>query len=206
MAEVEAMLAAWSERSGSEAIAWESARPGPPLAAVAARIASVPRVFLDERVSIEALSADVPGIGRPVCLEFVDVPAVRLGAAIAVWVLASEELVEPFEPTLAATAAGPRGLAVDALALRVAPFSDPTGWLADEERRDEAARALLLWCGRLPAGEDAATARSIAAGLDSLSRNSVLARAHAEHQHRAEIAQRLADARAREAAARYSRE
>lgn len=205
MAEIDELLAAWAEVNGGDDAAWRAARPGPHLAAVSARIGSVPRAFLDERVSLAALAGDVLP-ASPACLRFADVAAVRLGAAIALWLLASEELVDRFEPPLAGTAADGGTRAVDALALRVAPVADPLEWLSDDERREEAARTFLLWCGYLPAGEDVATARSLAEVRDSLQRNRALADAYTEQQHRAEIARRLSDARAKEAAARYSRE
>ncbi|WP_394552723.1 phosphohydrolase [Agromyces sp. MMS24-JH15] len=225
MAEPDERLARWTERAGDEEARWASLVPGPPVAAVAARLSSVPRPFLDDRVRLAALAVDVLGAAGAAglaCLAFADEPAVRTGAAIGLWVLAGEELVEPFEPALSASrdpasrdpasrrrAGHDRSddaLAVDALALRVASASDPLDWLSDGTRREEAARTMLFWCGRLPAGEDAETARSMLAALDSLAQNRALAEAYAEHRHRAEVARRLAEARAKEAAARYSRE
>ncbi|WP_395242475.1 phosphohydrolase [Agromyces sp. MMS24-K17] len=205
MAEVDDLLAAWADRGDDEAAAWAGARPGPPLAAVAARLSSAPRAFLDDRLSIAALAGDVLE-RRPACIPFADDARVRRGAGLALWLIASEELVEPFAPALGDVVRTRLEIAVDALALRVAPVADPLDWLADAERRDEAARTFLLWAGYLPAGEDAATARDLLAAHDSLQRNEALAAAFAEHRHRAEVARRLAEARAKEAAARYSRE
>lgn len=202
MAETEALLAAWSERSGGEPEAWARVRPGPSLDAVAARLSAVPHTFLDDRVSLRALAGDVLG-SAPTCVAFDDDVRVRRGAALALWVIASEELIEPFTVSLRS---GSAALAVDALALRLAPVADPTSWIADDERRAEAARTLLLWAGFLPAGEDAATASSLLATVDSLARDTALAEAYAGHRHRAEIARKLQEARRREAAARYSSE
>jgi hypothetical protein len=202
MADANVLLAAWSARATPEETAWSGARPGPALDAVAARLSSVPRAFLDERVSIAALAGDVLGQALAATEHSTDA-RVRRGAAIGLWLLASEESVEPFAPPLAA---GTGGLAVDALALRLASVVDPLDWLSDDERREEAARTFLLWSGYLPAGEDRATARALLDARDSLRRDAALAEAYAAHQHREEIARRLAEARAKEAAARYSSE
>jgi hypothetical protein len=202
MADTEALLAAWSERSGGEAEAWARATPGPSLESVAARISRVPQEFLDERVSLRALAGDI--LGGPIAAQGIDDdPRVRLGAGIALWLVASEGVIGPLEPVLAH---GRTALAVDALALRVAPVADPASWTSDAERRIEAARTFLLWCGYLPAGEDAATAASLLAACDSLARDRALADAYEGHRHRAEIARKLDEARRREAAARYSSE
>jgi len=201
MADIAALLTAWLAVATSEDEAWAAARPGPPLAEVAARLATVPRPFLDDAVSISALAGDV--VGSPLAaIPFVDDPRVRTGAAIGLWLRASEDLIGPFTPS--ARWAHPRG--VDALALRLAPVVDPQDWLADDERREEATRTYLLWSGFLPAGEDAATARSLFDARDSLSRDAALTDAFAVQRHRADLARRLAEARAQEAAARYSSE
>lgn len=202
MADIDDLLAAWASRAPTEDEVWGAARPGPSLAVVASRLSSVPRPFLDDRVSLRALSGDIIGDSLW-CLSVPDHPRVRLGASLALWLVASEDVIEPFTPALAGA---DRGRAVDALALRLAPIVDPLDWISDDERREEAARTFLLWCGFLPAGESAATARSLFDARDSLRRNAALAEAYAEHRHRSEIARRLSDARAREAAARYTSE
>lgn len=202
MADTEELLAAWSERSGGEAEAWARARTGPTLESVAARISRVPQEFLDERVSLRALAGDVLG-AQIIASRFEDDPRVRTGAAIGLWLVASEGLLEPLDPPLST---GWAALAVDALALRVAPVASPAEWTSDDERRTEAARSFLLWCGFVPAGEDAATAASLLAACDSLARNRALAEAYEGHRHRADIARKLAEARRKEAAARYSSE
>ncbi|QAY74930.1 phosphohydrolase [Agromyces protaetiae] len=209
---VDELLAAWAALAGDEDVQWATAHPGPSVASVAARLAAVPRPFLDDGVSVPALAGDVLGgsAAALVAQRHSGVPAVRLGASIGLWLVASEEQLGAFDPPLAygasATGAGSAALAVDALALRVAPVADPLDWIADDDRREEAVRTFLLWSGFLPAGEDVEAARAALAARDSLARNRVLAEGYAEHRHRAEIARRLADARAREAAARYSTE
>ena len=202
MADADELLKVWASMAPPEGETWSIARPGPALDAVAARLSSVPRSFLDDDVSIRALSGDVAG-AECASAAYADDPCVRRGAAIGLWLLASEDIVEPFRPTLA----GPWALrAVDSLGLRVAPVVDPLDWLADDERREEAARTFLLWAGFVPAGEDRATAQALWQARDSLRRSSALAEAYAAYEHREEIARRLAEARAREAAARYSSE
>lgn len=207
MAETDALLAAWAARTTTEKLAWEAARPGPRLDAIATRLSSVPRPFLDARVSIVALAGDIfdgkSWVRALACLAFADDERVRLGAAIGLWLAASETLIEPFTPRLPPVGTP---LAVDALALRLAPVADPRDWLSDDERREEAARTFLLWCGFLPAGESAKTAQSLLEARDSLRRNAAMAQAYAEHRHRAELARALKEARAREASARYTHE
>ncbi|MCC6269701.1 MAG: phosphohydrolase [Microbacteriaceae bacterium] len=203
MAETERLLQAWAECSRDENEAWQSAIEGPATIDLAARLSTVPQPFLDPRVSVVALSGDILGPGELVCAPYCDDPRVRCGAAIGLWLCASEEILSPFSPTLAQ---GDRFAAIDALALRLAPVSNPETWSWDDERREEAVRTFLLWSGFLPAGEDRDTAHALLAARDSLSRQKALAEAFEEHRHRAEIARRLADARAKEAAARYSSE
>lgn len=202
MADSEALLSVWSASAPAEDHAWRQTVPGPQLAAVAARLGSVPRSFLDTKVSIAALAGDVLRT-RLQAVDHADDDRVRRGAAIGLWLVASEDVVEPFSPPLPPATIG---RAVDALALRLAPVVDPWEWLSDDERREEAVRTFLLWAGMRPAGEDIASARSLLDARDSLRRNAALAQAYAAHRHRDEIARRLAEARAKEAAARYSSE
>jgi hypothetical protein len=204
MADTETLLQAWAERASTEDEAWAHTVPGPALDAVTARLASVPRDFLDERVSLPALFGDIlPAVAAPACLAFADDARVRTAAAIALWLMAADDLVEPLDPPLNTARAG---VAVDALALRVASVVDPAAWLVDDERRVEAARTFLLWDGLRPTGEDTATARALLDACDSLARDRAMAAAYEGHRHRAEIARRLQEARQREAAARYSAE
>lgn len=203
MVEPRKLLRAWAESARDETEAWLAAVPGPATVDIAARLSTVPKSFLDQRVSAVALAGDILGEGTLACAPFGDESVVRRGAAIGLWLFASEDMLSPFSPTLAR---GDRFAAVDALALRLAPIVDPETWLWDDERREEAVRTFLLWSGFLPAGEDRETARALLAARDSLSHNQALTEAFEEHRHRAEIARRLADARAKEAAARYASE
>ncbi len=196
-------LVAWFGTGADEAAEWARATQGPSLAGVEALLSAAPSPFLDAGVDVMALARDVGIVDSLACAPHIGALEVKRGAALGVWLIASEEFVAPLVPALSA---GNAARMIDALALRLAPASDPLTWLAEGERREEAARCALLWCGYLPAGENPSTARSLWDGLDSLSRNAALARVQEEAQHRQAIAKKLADASAREASARYSRE
>lgn len=203
MAETEELLRLWSTVAPVEQAQWESLSPGPSVLDLAARLSTVPSPFLADGVSVTALAGDVLGPTTSLTAAAVDDERVRRGAAIGLWLFASEALLGAFDPPLAVRQAA---LAVDALGLRLAPLVDPAQWIADPERREEAARTFLLWNGQLPAGEDVIAARAALAARDSLQFNRALADSYAEHRHRAELRRRLEEARAREAAARYTRE
>jgi len=202
VAEHKDLLQAWLSRGWYEDAAWETAVPGPPLDEVMRRLSSVPAPFLGTRVDVRALAADM-GIADLACVPFVEDPQVRRGAAMGLWLLASQVTEGPHEPPLNAQWAA---RTVDGLALRVAPVSDPLQWVADAHRREEAARYALLTMGYVPAGEATDYARGVFATLDSLAHSRVLAQALADQRHRDAVAAKLAAADAKEAAARYSRE
>lgn len=218
MAETEDLLAAWSAIAPVEDAQWASLLPGPSVVAVSARLSTVPSEFLDEQVSLRALAGDLIGIHhlpRLAALRFANDARVRRGTAIGLWLIASEILLGPFDPPLNPSPREGRSvpllqpqdtLPVDALGLRLAPVVDPAEWIADAERREEAVRTFLLWNGQLPAGEQPDVARAALAARDSLRFNEALAASFAEHRHRDELRRRLEEARAREAAARYTRE
>jgi hypothetical protein len=175
-------LAAWFTLGYDEQAQWRRLSAGPPLAEVTDRLGGLPRDFLDDRVSLPALEVRA--------LD--DYPEARGGAAVGLWLVAGQPL---------------SGLtAVAALGLRLAPVVPPARWLAEPDRREEAARLFLLWCGYHPAGETPAAAQTFAVRLDSLSRDRELAVAAAEHLHRMEVQRRLRERRAQEAAARYTHE
>jgi hypothetical protein len=211
----EQLLQRWLDRAEDLDVVWGQTAPGPSIDVVASRISSIPKSFLDDRVALVALAGDVLGADRGRTVESTEVvqvltevtetgsSAARRGASIALWLWASEDQLGTFSPRLVRTHAA-RTLAV--LALRLAAIVDPSEWISDAERRDEAARTFLLWSGQLPAGEDRATARSLLDMRDSLQRNVALAAAAADHAHRLEVTRALNAARAREAAARYTHE
>ncbi|MGC3955723.1 MAG: hypothetical protein QM804_15980 [Propionicimonas sp.] len=123
--------------------------------------------------------------------------------AIGLWLFASESVLAPLQPGLVDRQPT---LALDALGLRLAPIVDPARWLAEADRREEAVRTFLFWNGQLPKGETVQAAQAALAARDSLRFNQALAASFAEHRHRDELRRRLEAARAREAAARYTRE
>ena len=213
-------LGRWLARDDDEEDLWRRLAPGPSVDEVARRISAVPRSFLEPGLSVRALVGDVLEELVPDPLAPLSAPArqvaevaalvdadrddaARRGAAVALWTWASQDDLGPTAPRLLPWAAA-RVLA--AMAWRLAPVVDPREWLADAERRDEAARTFLFWGGQLPAGEDAATARALLESRDSLRRDQSLGQALEEQRHRVEVLRRLREARAREAAARPGHE
>lgn len=203
-----AALANWFAENLDEEAVWSDLREGPSADEVAARLGSAPQSFLSDTVDVYALAGDVfddslvatAAAGRVVVRG---TPQSRLGAALGLWLFASQELVGPFTIPLQD---GFAARAVLALAFRLAPLVEPGRWLTESERRDEAARTFLLWNGLLPRGEDQAQARSLYEMRDSVRRQGALAQAMADHAHRMEVQSRLAEAKAQEAAARYAHE
>jgi hypothetical protein len=201
-------LANWFGENLDEEAVWSDLREGPSADEVAARLGTAPQSFLSDSVDLLALAGDVFDDVRVAAsaAERVTLRGTRqscLGAALGLWLFASQELVGPFTVPLQD---GFAARAVLALAFRLAPLVDPGRWLTDSERRDEAARTFLLWNGFLPRGEDHVQARSIYEMRDSIRRQGALAQALADHAHRMEVQRRLAEAKAEEAAARYSHE
>lgn len=201
-------LANWFAENLDEEAVWSDLREGPSVDEVAARLGTAPQSFLSDAVDILALAGDVfddVRVAAPVAerIKLRGTPQACLGAALGLWLFASQELVGPFTVPLQD---GFAARAVLALAFRLAPLVEPGRWLTDSERRDEAARTFLLWNGLLPRGEDHVQARSLYEMRDSVRRQGALAQALADHAHRMEVQRRLAEAKAEEAAARYSHE
>lgn len=181
-------------------------RPGPGVDELSARLSEAPREFLDPRIDLAALSADVLGsAAQPAAATVAETssPDAVAGAAVYLWLVGSAELLGDYSVPLRTQAAADVLLT---LSLRVAALSPPTGWFTDARAREEAVRTVLWWSGQLPAGEDAAAARSALAVRDSLARDEALNAAREAFDHRIAVARRLQDARAREAAQRYSNE
>ncbi|MGV0740145.1 hypothetical protein BA059_03845 [Mycolicibacterium sp. (ex Dasyatis americana)] len=200
-------LANWFAEGLDEQAVWSGLNPGPTVDEVAARLASTPQPFLADTVDVVALACDV--FNHTGCAAAAQriaergTPASRRGAAIGLWLFASADLIGPFSVSLDERRAA---TALLALAFRVAPLVEPGRWLSDSDRRDEAVRTFLLWDGLLPHGEDAVQARSLFEMRDSVRREGALAQALADHEHRMAVQRRLADAKAKEAAARYNSE
>lgn len=203
------LLSIWFDAKLDPEAAWRGLTPGPSVAEIGERLSSAPRPFLDEGTDVLALTGDVFSITRGPILLAADTiqkagsPSCRVAATLGVWVFASQELVGTLSKPLRIDRAD---RALLTLAFRLAPVVAPDQWLLDAERREEAARTLLLWCGQLPRGEGASMARAQLELRDSVARASALQGALADHQHRMTVARRLSEARARESAARYSSE
>jgi hypothetical protein len=204
------LLDLWFARNEDETAVWDGLSEGPSVEEVGTRLSSVPQVFLDERVDLTALAGDVLAIesesGIPALAAAVTVTGssvARRAAAIALWLWASEDEIGPFSTPLRRQYLD---RTIAALAFRLAPVVDPTQWISDAERRDEAVRTFLLWSGQRPAGETDDAARAMLAMRDSLQHSRALAEALRDHQHRLEVTKRLQAAQAKEAAARYSSE
>jgi hypothetical protein len=210
----------WLARGEDETAVWQSLEPGPSVDAVSTRLSSVPGDFLLPDVDLIALAGDVlgqealdtraPTTGsvatsslREVLEQANGADESRPAAAIALWVWASEDVVAAFRPPLPRAAAA---RAIAALAFRLAPAVPVNDWLVDAERREEAARLLLLWAGALPSGEDVDTARARWERLDSLAHDSAMRAMLEEQRHRLEVQRVLREKRAAEAAARYTHE
>ena len=220
-ADAEALLDLWFARAEDDVVAWRQCVPGPSAAEIGTRLSLVPAAFLSDGVAILPLAehileteyggsrADAAARRAQDVLAVVEQvratgsSAARRGAALVLWLWASDELHGPLSVPLTVVQ---HDRALAALAFRLASVVDPAEWVSDADRRDEAARQFLFWSGHLPAGEDEATARSILGTRDSLQQNAALAQSVAEHEHRLEVTRRLQAARAREAAARYSNE
>ena len=205
MAENDELLARWSSIAPTEDDQWRRLVPGPSVLSVAARLSGVPAEFLDDQVSVRALAGDVLGQHAVAAITCLDVarPPVRRGVALGLWLFAGEALLGVLDPPLSRQQPT---LALDALGLRLAPVVEPRTWISDADRCEEATRTFLLWNGQLPAGETPDVARAALAARDSLQFNAALAASFAEQRHRDELRRRLEDARAREAAARYTSE
>lgn len=206
-------LAAWLAGGIDEASLWPIATDGPAVAELTARISALPREFLRRGVDIAALCGDVlaPDLPELPALLATTLGEIQqhggrdaaAGAAVGLWLYASETLLGPLGIPLA-QAWAPRVLVT--LALRQAGVVRPYDWVIVAERREETARAVLLFGGQRPAGETADLARTRWIAVDSVRRDEALRATLADYEHRREVMRRLAEQRAREAAARYTNE
>lgn len=89
---------------------------------------------------------------------------------------------------------------------RLSPYVDAAGWIKDEDRAEEFLRLALKTCGLLPRDESEAEATDRLDSLSTLKRRSVLQESNAALQRIKEIRQKMAEAKAREAANVYGRE
>lgn len=206
----ERALQHWLDRR-EENVDWNRLLPGPTVIEVAARLTAAPRAFLAEPVDLPALAGDVLALGPAGTGEALDRvlraaqgwAASRQGVALGLWIYASEDRLGPLSQPLLRTTPD-RMLA--ALGFRLAAVVDPYRWLVEADRRQEAARSVILWSGQRPGAEDPATAYGRWVALDSLRRDQALQATLTDYQHRQEVMRRLQEQRAREAAARYTPE
>lgn len=201
-------LEPWFAEGLDEEGAWVGFRPGPSVAELTERLSTAPKPFLAERIDLVALAGDVLPRSSAVPRAAERIVATGstasvTGAALGLWLLASHDLVGPLSTPLVPLLPERPLLA---LGLRLAPVVAPERWLVEAERREEAVRTLLLWCGQLPAGEDAGRARALYDQRDSVRREKALGKALKDHAHRLQVLRELQAQRAREAAARYSHE
>lgn len=196
-------------------VVWQprpSSSPGPALSLVTARLRATPRDLVAEGVLLEALVHDTldvvegrdPGevlthLADTVDLELTDTAA-RIAAAVTCWLLTEPEVIAAISPPRAARSLDAiRDMAdfVGVLPLR--------SWLSDDEdRQEEVARALLRALSLRPAEESHELAEDRWTSISSATRRDAL-RLAAEHQAWAEeVARKLREENAREAAAQYT--
>lgn len=194
------------------------ARSGPALAAVAHRLAQAPTDLLDPQVlagpALGDLAAELDGavLDRPTFAAIAaDLPpgSERAGLALlTAWVLADGSVRDDAGARDAAAAAGgPSWLllrAVERVPRVLAGLRPPREWTAQVETREELARAVLAVCGLRPAGEDDDRAADAWAAVSTAHRREVFAQMQAEQRRAEELAARLAEQRAKEAAAQYA--
>lgn len=88
----------------------------------------------------------------------------------------------------------------------VSRYVNAAEWIEEEDRAEEFVRLALRCCGLLPAGETAEEAADRLEALNTLKRREVLHQTAESLQRIKEIRQKMAEAKAREAANVYGRE
>lgn len=89
---------------------------------------------------------------------------------------------------------------------KLSPYVNAAGWIQDEDRAEEFLRLALQTCRLLPEDESEAEAADRLDALSTTKRRSVLQESNAALQRIKEIRQKMAEAKAREAANVYGRE
>lgn len=203
-------------------------RPGLPLSALTHRLAAAPPALLDARVHPAAALADlavsldgtvldaawtayldgvlgVPGAAAPATAQ--PTPTTRAAPGLlAAWLLLGLHRTPPLAAQ-AQQVGGPAMLLVTvapALVALLDGLREPRAWVADEPAREELARAFLAVCGLLPGGQDAAAAADAWSAVSTRHRRVVVAQMAEERRRAEELARRLAEQRAKEAAAQYA--
>ena len=193
-------------------------RGGPPLAVLVHRLAQAPTDLLDPQVlpapALGDLAAALAGavLDRSTFAALAaDLPAGSERAGLALltaWLLADEAVrADAGTRAAAAAAGGPSWLllrAVERVPRVLAGLRPPREWTAQVETREELARAVLAVCGLRAAGEDEHRAVDAWAAVSTAHRREVFAQMQAEQRRAEELAARLAEQRAKEAAAQYA--
>jgi len=189
---------------------------GPPLEALARRLAESPADFLTSSIHVTALAADLlRDLGQqtpPDDLWAMLAPTKGRGAAarsaanrlqlisLAVWLLS--------DPWFARNATSASSVWL-LLAIGLDPLAeiiDATSAISDADRREELVR-FILWSLELrPAGETHAQAQDRLTNLDSVERVRVVRETRAAEERARQIREAMAAKAAEEAAASYGRE
>lgn len=194
------------------------ARPGPALAVLVHRLGLAPTDLLDEAVSPAAALGDLSVLLDGSVLDRATLRAVdadlapgteRTGLALlTAWLLADDAVrADPGLRSAAAAAGGPSALllrVVERVPRVLAGLRTPRAWLTEPESREELARAVLAVAGLRAAGEDDERAADAWAAVSTAHRQRVFAEMTQERQRAEELAARLAEKRAKEAAAQYA--
>lgn len=178
---------------------------GPWLQSLTARLLRAPDDFLAHDVVTRAIVSDtLDALGASPCsdwasVESADLPA-RLAHQVGCWLVAGPELggavgAQPGDRVV-------RSLATFATLVAAVPLRSWFG--SDPERHEEVVRALLRAFGIRPRGESHDVAEDAWVSISSSLRESALRLAAVEQFQAAELARRLAEQRAREAAAQYT--
>lgn len=178
---------------------------GPWLQSLTARLLRVPDDFLAHDVVTRAIVNDTLDLlGSSPChdwtsIDSADLPS-RLATQVGCWLVTDPELsrivgLQPGDQVV-------RSLATFATLVAAVPLRS---WFGDDpERHEEVVRALLRALRIRPGGESHDVAEDAWVSISSSVREGALRLAAVEQLQAAELARRLAEQRAREAAAQYT--
>lgn len=213
--------------SGSADPAWTpvdplpSSTPGPRLVAVLVRLRDTPPLLASPQLAVDAIVADSLDLLAPRSLDQVAAamaaavpatatqwpgPASRVAAAVASWLLTGPEVAQAVRDTSpdpeTARAVARRAIVRMSTYVQVLPLDR---WMAgDEDRQEEICRAFLRAAGLRPADESHDQAEDRFTSISTTSRAEALRQAVAREQWEAEVARKLAEEKAKEAAAQYA--
>lgn len=192
-------------------------RDGPPLETLLHRLGQAPAELLDDAVSAPAVVADLAvsldgTVLDPARLRLLDDALAGHDAAalalLGAWLVADPAVRRHAGARAAAEAAGGAGLwafgLATALPAALGGLRGGAAWRADELAREELVRAFLAVGGLRAAGEDDALAADAWAAVSTVHRRRMAAETAEEQRRAQELAARLAEQRAKEAAAQYA--